>query len=164
MVKFQTNQGSFTIELNAEKAPATVKNFLAYVNSGFYNGTIFHRVIDSFMVQGGGFEPGMKQKSVEAPIQNEAANGLKNDNYTVAMARTGDPHSATAQFFINVKDNNFLNYTASNAQGFGYCVFGKVVEGKDVVDTMRRVKTGSRSGFTDVPLEDVIITKAEVVQ
>ncbi len=163
MVKFQTNQGSFTIELNAEKAPATVKNFLDYVNSGFYNGTIFHRVIDSFMVQGGGFEPGMKQKPVEAPVQNEAANGLKNDNYTVAMARTSDPHSATAQFFINVKDNNFLNHTASNAQGFGYCVFGKVVEGKDVVDAMRRVKTGNRSGFTDVPLEDVIITKAEVV-
>ncbi len=160
MVKFQTNQGSFTIELNAEKAPATVKNFLDYVNSGFYNGTIFHRVIDGFMVQGGGFEPGMKQKPVKAPVQNEAANGLKNDNYTVAMARTSDPHSATAQFFINVKDNNFLNYTASNAQGFGYCVFGKVVEGKDVVDAMRRVKTGNQ----DVPLEDVIITKAEVVQ
>ncbi len=164
MIKFQTNQGSFTIELNAEKAPATVKNFLDYVNSGFYNGTIFHRVIDGFMVQGGGFEPGMKQKPVEAPVQNEAANGLKNDNYTVAMARTSDPHSATAQFFINVKDNNFLNYTASNAQGFGYCVFGKVVEGKDVVDAMRQVKTGNRSGFTDVPLEDVIITKAEVVK
>ncbi len=159
MVKFQTNQGSFTIELNAEKAPATVKNFLGYVNSGFYNGTIFHRVIDGFMVQGGGFEPGMKQKAVKAPVQNEAANGLKNDHYTVAMARTSDPHSATAQFFINVKDNNFLNYTASNAQGFGYCVFGKVVEGKDVVDAMRRVKTGNQ----DVPLEDVIITKAEVV-
>ena len=134
------------------------------MNSGFYNGTIFHRVIDSFMVQGGGFEPGMKQKLVKAPVQNEAANGLKNDNYTVAMARTSDPHSATAQFFINVKDNNFLNYTASNAQGFGYCVFGKVVEGKDVVDAMRRVKTGNRSGFQDVPLEDVIITKAEVVK
>ncbi len=160
MVKFQTNQGSFTIELNAEKAPTTVKNFLDYVNSGFYNGTIFHRVIDGFMVQGGGFEPGMKQKPVKAPVQNEAANGLKNDNYTVAMARTSDPHSATAQFFINVKDNNFLNYTASNAQGFGYCVFGKVVEGKDVVDAIRRVKTGNQ----DVPLEDVIITKAEVVQ
>ncbi len=160
MVKFQTNQGSFTIELNAEKAPTTVKNFLDYVNSGFYNGTIFHRVIDGFMVQGGGFEPGMKQKPVKAPVQNEAANGLKNDNYTVAMARTSDPHSATAQFFINVKDNNFLNYTVSNAQGFGYCVFGKVVEGKDVVDAIRRVKTGNQ----DVPLEDVIITKAEVVQ
>ncbi len=160
MVKFQTNQGSFTIELNAEKAPTTVKNFLDYVNSGFYNGTIFHRVIDGFMVQGGGFEPGMKQKPVKAPVQNEAANGLKNDNYTVAMARTSDPHSATAQFFINVKDNNFLNYTASNTQGFGYCVFGKVVEGKDVVDAIRRVKTGNQ----DVPLEDVIITKAEVVQ
>ena len=164
MVKFQTNQGSFTIELNAEKAPATVKNFLDYVNSGFYNGTIFHRVIDSFMIQGGGFEPGMKQKAVNAPVQNEAANGLKNDNYTVAMARTGDPHSATAQFFINVKDNDFLNYTASNAQGFGYCVFGKVVEGKEVVDALRTVKTGNRGGFQDVPLEDVIITKAEVLK
>ncbi len=164
MVKLHTNHGIITIELNAEKAPVTVKNFLDYVNSGFYNGTIFHRVIDGFMVQGGGFEPGMTQKPVKAPVQNEAANGLKNDNYTVAMARTSDPHSATAQFFINVKDNDFLNYTASNAQGFGYCVFGKVVEGKDVVDAMRRVKTGNRSGSQDVPLEDIIITKAEVVQ
>ena len=164
MVKLHTNHGIITIELNAEKAPNTVKNFLDYVNDGFYNGTIFHRVIDGFMVQGGGFEPGMKQKAVKAAIQNEAANGLKNDNYTVAMARTGDPHSATAQFFINVKDNNFLNYTASNPQGFGYCVFGKVVEGMDVVDKMRKVKTGNRSGFQDVPMEDVVITKAEVVK
>ena len=164
MVKLHTNHGIITIELNAEKAPATVKNFLEYVNDGFYNGTIFHRVIDGFMVQGGGFEPGMKQKTVKAAIQNEAANGLKNDNYTVAMARTGDPHSATAQFFINVKDNAFLNYTAPNQQGYGYCVFGKVVEGMDVVDKMRQVKTGNRSGFQDVPLEDVVITKAEVVK
>ena len=164
MVKLHTNHGILTIELNAEKAPNTVKNFLDYVNDGFYSGTIFHRVIDGFMVQGGGFEPGMKQKAVKAAIQNEAANGLKNDNYTVAMARTGDPHSATAQFFINVKDNNFLNYTASNPQGFGYCVFGKVVEGMDVVDKMRKVKTGNRSGFQDVPMEDVIISKAEVVK
>ena len=164
MVKLHTNHGIITIELNAEKAPATVKNFLEYVNDGFYNGTIFHRVIDGFMVQGGGFEPGMKQKTVKAAIQNEAANGLKNDNYTVAMARTGDPHSATAQFFINVKDNDFLNYTAPNQQGYGYCVFGKVVEGMDVVDKMRKVKTGNRSGFQDVPLEDVVITKAEVVK
>ena len=164
MVKLHTNHGIITIELNAEKAPATVKNFLDYVNDGFYNSTIFHRVIDSFMIQGGGFEPGMKQKTVKAAIQNEAANGLKNDNYTVAMARTGDPHSATAQFFINVKDNDFLNYTAPNQQGYGYCVFGKVVEGMDVVDKMRKVKTGNRSGFQDVPLEDVVITKAEVVK
>ncbi|MDO8412247.1 MAG: peptidylprolyl isomerase [Gallionellaceae bacterium] len=164
MVTLHTNHGDITLELNAEKAPNTVKNFLDYVNSGFYNGTIFHRVIDGFMIQGGGFEPGMKQKAVKAAIQNEAANGLKNDNYTVAMARTGDPHSATAQFFINVKDNNFLNYTAPNPQGYGYCVFGKVVAGTEVVDALRKVKTGNRNGFQDVPLEDVIITKAEVVK
>ena len=164
MVNLHTNHGIITIELNAEKAPNTVKNFLDYVNDGFYNGTIFHRVIDGFMIQGGGFEPGMKQKPVKAAIQNEAANGLKNDNYTVAMARTGDPHSATAQFFINVKDNNFLNYTASNPQGFGYCVFGRVVAGTEVVDALRKVKTGNRAGHQDVPLEDVIITKAEVVK
>ena len=164
MVKLHTNHGIITIELNAEKAPNTVKNFLNYVNDGFYAGTIFHRVIDGFMVQGGGFEPGMKQKTVKSAIQNEAANGLKNDNYTIAMARTGDPHSATAQFFINVKDNNFLNYTASNPQGFGYCVFGKVVEGMDVVDKMRKVKTGNRGGHENVPLEDVVISKAEVVK
>ena len=164
MVKLHTNHGNITLELNSEKAPATVKNFLEYVNDGFYNGTIFHRVIDGFMVQGGGFEPGMKQKAVKAPIQNEAANGLKNDNYTVAMARTGDPHSATAQFFINATDNNFLNYTASNPQGFGYCVFGKVVEGMDVVDKIRKVKTANRGGHEKVPLEDVVITKAEVVK
>ena len=164
MVKLHTNHGIITIELNAEKAPNTVKNFLNYVNDGFYSGTIFHRVIDGFMVQGGGFEPGMKQKTVKSAIQNEAANGLKNDNYTIAMARTGDPHSATAQFFINVKDNNFLNYTASNPQGFGYCVFGKVVEGMDVVDKMRKVKTGNRGGHENVPLEDVVISKAEVVK
>ena len=164
MVKLHTNLGVITLELNTEKAPVTVKNFLDYVNDGFYNGTIFHRVIDSFMVQGGGFESGMKQKAVKAAIKNEAANGLKNDNYTVAMARTNDPQSATAQFFINVKDNNFLNYSAPNPQGYGYCVFGKVVEGKDVVDAIRKVKTSTRSGFQDVPMEDVIITKAEVVK
>jgi peptidyl-prolyl cis-trans isomerase B (cyclophilin B) len=164
MVKLHTNHGDITIELDAEKAPETVKNFLDYAGSGFYDGTIFHRVIDGFMIQGGGFEPGMKQKPVKAPIKNEAANGLKNDNYTVAMARTGDPHSATAQFFINVKDNGFLNHTAPSGQGWGYCVFGKVVEGKDVVDAIRKVKTGNRSGFQDVPVEDVIITKAEVLQ
>ena len=164
MVKLHTNHGDITIELDAEKAPVTVKNFLDYAGSGFYDGTIFHRVIGNFMIQGGGFEPGMKQKKTNAPIQNEAANGLKNDNYTVAMARTSDPHSATAQFFINVKDNDFLNYTAPNTQGYGYCVFGKVVEGKEVVDAIRKVKTGNRSGFQDVPMEDVIITKAEVLQ
>ena len=164
MVKLHTNHGIITIQLNAEKAPITVKNFLDYVNDGFYSGTIFHRVIDGFMIQGGGFEPGMKQKAVKAPIQNEAANGLKNDNYTVAMARTGDPHSATAQFFINVTDNSFLNYTASNPQGFGYCVFGKVVEGMDVVDKIRKVKTANRGGHEKVPLEDVVITKAEAVK
>lgn len=164
MVTLHTNHGNISLELNAEKAPNTVKNFLDYVNSGFYNGTIFHRVIDGFMIQGGGFESGMKQKAVKAAIQNEATNGLKNDNYTIAMARTGDPHSATAQFFINVKDNNFLNYTAPNPQGYGYCVFGKVVAGMEVVDAVRKVKTGNRNGFQDVPLEDVIITKAEAAK
>lgn len=162
MVKLHTNHGIITLQLDAEKAPNTVKNFLGYVNSGFYSNTIFHRVIGNFMIQGGGFEPGMKQKAVNAPIKNEAANGLKNDIYTIAMARTGDPHSATAQFFINVKDNGFLNYPGQD--GWGYCVFGKVVEGKEVVDAIRNVKTGNRSGFQDVPLEDVIITKAEVVK
>lgn len=162
MVKLYTNMGTITLQLDAEKAPDTVKNFLEYVNSGFYSNTIFHRVIGNFMIQGGGFEPGMKLKKTNAPIKNEAANGLKNDMYTVAMARTGDPHSATAQFFINVKDNGFLNYPGQD--GWGYCVFGKVVDGKDVVDAIRNVKTGQRSGFQDVPLQDVIITKAEVVQ
>ena len=163
MVKLTTNHGAITIKLDAEKAPVTVQNFLGYVKSGFYNGTIFHRVIDNFMVQGGGFESGMKLKPVNAPIQNEAANGLRNDIYTVAMARTSDPHSATAQFFINIKDNSFLNYSAPNNQGYGYCVFGTVIEGKEVVDAIRKVKTGSQSGFQDVPLEDVVIIKAEVV-
>ncbi len=164
MVKLHTNHGIITLELDAGKAPATVKNFLDYASSGFYDGTIFHRVIDSFMIQGGGFEPGMKQKPTKAPIQNEATNGLRNDNYTVAMARTSDPHSATAQFFINIKDNGFLNHIAPSGQEYGYCVFGKVVEGKEVVDAIRKVKTGFRAGHQDVPQEDVIITKAEVVQ
>jgi peptidyl-prolyl cis-trans isomerase B (cyclophilin B) len=162
MVKLYTNMGVITLQLDDEKAPNTVKNFLEYVNSGFYSNTIFHRVIGNFMIQGGGFEPGMKQKKTNAPIKNEAANGLKNDKYTVAMARTGDPDSATAQFFINVKDNGFLNYPGQD--GWGYCVFGKVVEGTDVVDAIRNVKTGNRMGFQDVPLEDVVITKAEVVK
>lgn len=160
MVKLSTNFGDITLQLDAEKAPITVKNFIDYVNAGFYENTLFHRVIDGFMIQGGGFEPGMKQKEVNAPIENEAANGLKNEIYTIAMARTSDPQSATAQFFINVKDNNFLNYSAPTSQGYGYCVFGKVIEGMDVVDTIRKVKTGSQ----DVPVEDVIITKAEVVK
>ena len=162
MVKLYTNKGNITLQLDAEKAPNTVKNFLEYVNSGFYSNTIFHRVIPNFMIQGGGFEASMTQKKTNAPIKNEAANGLENDKYTVAMARTGDPHSASAQFFINTRDNDFLNYPGQD--GWGYCVFGKVVEGKDVVDAIRNVKTGSRSGFQDVPLEDVIISKAEVVK
>ena len=134
MVKLHTNHGVITLELDAAKAPVTVENFLDYVKSGHFNNTVFHRVIDGFMIQGGGFEPGMKQKPTGEQIKNEADNGLKNDKYTVAMARTGDPHSATAQFFINIADNDFLNHTAPNAQGWGYCVFGKVVEGQDVVD------------------------------
>ena len=154
------NYGVITLELDAAKAPKSVENFLAYVNNGHYNNTIFHRVIPGFMVQGGGFEPGMKQKDCDAPIQNEANNGLKNANYTVAMARTSDPHSATAQFFINVADNNFLNHTSPSAQGWGYAVFGKVISGAEVVDKIKAVKTG-RSGFhDDVPKEDVVIEKA----
>jgi len=162
MVKLHTNHGTITLQLDAEKAPNTVKNFLEYVNSGFFSNTIFHRVIDSFMIQGGGFEPGMKQKKVNEPIQNEAANGLTNDAYTVAMARTSDPHSATAQFFINTKNNDFLNYPGQD--GWGYCVFGKVVEGTEIVDAIRKVKTGNSGGHQDVPKKDVIITKAEVVK
>lgn len=163
MVKLHTNHGVITLELYADKAPKTVANFLEYVNAGSYDNTIFHRVIDGFMVQGGGFEPGMNQKPTNKPVENEAANGLKNELYTVAMARTPDPHSATMQFFINVANNGFLNYTASTPQGFGYCVFGKVVEGQDVVDKIRKVKTGNRAGHQDVPSEDVIIERAEVV-
>lgn len=154
------NFGIITLELDAEKAPNTVANFLSYVNKGHYDNTIFHRVIPNFMVQGGGMAPGMKEKAGDKPISNEANNGLKNANYTVAMARTGDPHSATAQFFINVADNGFLNHTAPSAQGWGYAVFGKVVSGADVVDKIKAVKTG-RSGYhDDVPLEDVVIDKA----
>jgi peptidyl-prolyl cis-trans isomerase B (cyclophilin B) len=164
MIKLHTNHGIISLELDSEKAPLTAQNFIDYVNSGHYDNTIFHRVIDGFMIQGGGFEPGMKEKQARAPIQNEAANGLKNEKYTVAMARTSDVHSASAQFFINVADNNFLNYTASTSQGFGYCVFGKVTEGKDVVDQIKKVKTADRSGHQNVPLEDVVVQKAEVVQ
>ncbi len=163
MVKLHTNFGTITLDLDAEKAPKTVANFLSYVNSGFYDNTVFHRVIDGFMVQGGGFEPGMKQKRTEAPIENEAGNGLTNDKYTIAMARTSDPHSATAQFFINIKDNGFLNFSAPTSQGYGYCVFGKVVEGQDVVDKIKAVKTGNRAGHQDVPTEDVVIERAEAV-
>ncbi len=162
MVKLHTNKGIITLQLDAEKAPVTVQNFLDYVNSGFYSNVIFHRVIPSFMIQGGGFEPGMKEKKTNAPIKNEAANGLKNEIYSIAMARTGDPHSASAQFFINTKTNSFLDYPGQD--GWGYCVFGKVVEGKEVVDAIGKVKTGSSGFFQDVPKEDVIITKAEVVQ
>ena len=162
-VKIQTSMGDLVIELDAENAPLTVENFLQYVRDGFYDNTVFHRVIDGFMVQGGGFEPGMKQKPVRAPIKNEAGNGLKNDAYTVAMARTSDPHSATAQFFFNVVNNNFLNFRAANADGFGYCVFGKVVEGRDVIDKIKAVPTGNRGFHQDVPAEDVVIKKAEVV-
>ena len=154
------NYGVITLELDAAKAPKTVENFLAYVNKGHYNNTIFHRVIPGFMIQGGGMEPGMNQKTCDAPIQNEANNGLKNSNYTVAMARTGDPHSATAQFFINVADNGFLNHTAPSQQGWGYAVFGKVVSGTDVVDKIKVVKTGRKGFHDDVPKDDVVIEKA----
>ena len=152
--------GVITIELDQDKAPKSVANFLAYVNKGHYNGTIFHRVIPGFMVQGGGMEPGMTQKPCDAPVQNEADNGLKNANYTLAMARTGDPHSATAQFFINVADNGFLNHTAPSAQGWGYAVFGKVVSGAEVVDKIKAVKTGRKGFHDDVPKEDVVLEKA----
>ena len=152
--------GVITLELDAEKAPKSVANFLSYVNKGHYDGTVFHRVIPGFMVQGGGFAVGMKQKPTDGEIENEATNGLKNDNYTVAMARTNAPHSASSQFFINVANNNFLNHTGQNASGWGYAVFGKVVEGKEVVDQIKTVKTGNKGGHSDVPLEDVIIEKA----
>jgi peptidyl-prolyl cis-trans isomerase B (cyclophilin B) len=154
-----TNHGTIKLELDAEKAPKTVENFLAYVRSGHYNGTIFHRVIDGFMIQGGGFEPGMKQKPTNETIENEAKNGLKNEQYTVAMARTSAPHSASAQFFINVKNNSFLDYPGQD--GWGYCVFAKVTEGTDIIDKIRAVKTTRTGMFSDVPVEDVIIEKAE---
>jgi peptidyl-prolyl cis-trans isomerase B (cyclophilin B) len=152
--------GNITIELDADKAPKSAENFLAYVKKGHYDGTIFHRIIDGFMVQGGGFAPGMTQKPTDAPINNEANNGLKNNKYTLAMARTQDPHSASAQFFINVADNGFLNHTAPSIQGWGYAVFGKVVKGTDVVDTLGKVKTGRKGYHDDVPVQDVVITKA----
>ncbi|MDB5862946.1 MAG: peptidyl-prolyl cis-trans isomerase [Betaproteobacteria bacterium] len=163
MIKLHTNFGVIGVELDEEKAPQSAANFREYVKSGFFDNTIFHRVIDGFMIQGGGFEPGMKQKTTRATIKNEADNGLKNDKYTLAMARTSDPHSATAQFFINVGDNSFLNHTAQTAQGWGYAVFGRVVEGQDVVDQIRKVKTGTRGMHQDVPTDDVIIEQAEEV-
>ena len=156
-------QGVITLELDEQKAPKTVANFLAYVKKGHYDGTIFHRVIDGFMIQGGGFEPGMTQKPTDATIENEANNGLKNDKYTVAMARTNAPHSASAQFFINVADNDFLNHKSPTPQGWGYAVFGKVVEGKDIVDKLKGVSTGNKAGHGDVPTQDVVIEKAVVV-
>ena len=163
MIKLHTNLGVIGLELDENKAPATVANFRQYVKNGFYDNTVFHRVIDGFMIQGGGFEPGMKQKPTEAPVKNEADNGLKNDRYTVAMARTSNPHSATAQFFINVADNAFLNHTAQTSQGWGYCVFGRVVEGTEVVDKIKKVLTGNRGMHQDVPVEDVVIQRAEEV-
>jgi len=158
-----TTVGPMTLELDADNAPKTVENFLSYVSSGFYDGTIFHRVIDNFMVQGGGFTADMEQKSTQAPIENEANNGLKNARGTIAMARTQDPHSATAQFFINVQDNDFLNHTGENMQGWGYAVFGKVTEGGDVLDKIRCVQTGSQAGHQDVPVEPIIIESVTVI-
>lgn len=163
-VKLHTNMGDMLIELDAEKAPKTVENFLTYVKEGFYDGTVFHRVINNFMVQGGGFEVGMKQKQTHAPVENEANNGLKNDRYTLAMARTADPHSATAQFFINVADNDFLNFTAPTSNGWGYTVFGKVVEGTEIVDEIKKLKTGNKGFHQDVPVDDVIIESATLVE
>ncbi|WP_337263384.1 MULTISPECIES: peptidylprolyl isomerase B [unclassified Serratia (in: enterobacteria)] len=158
MVTFHTNHGDIVIKTFADQAPVTVENFLSYCREGFYDNTIFHRVINGFMVQGGGFEPGMRQKDTKATIKNEANNGLKNTRGTLAMARTNDPHSATAQFFINVVDNDFLNFRGENAQGWGYCVFAEVAEGMDVVDKIKGVKTGRSGMHQDVPVEDVVIT------
>jgi peptidyl-prolyl cis-trans isomerase B (cyclophilin B) len=167
MIKLTTNHGPITLELDTENAPKTTANFIAYVNAGHYDGTIFHRVINGFMIQGGGMSVGMKEKETQAPIENEAAStsqvGLTNERGTIAMARTSDPHSATSQFFINVADNDFLNHKSASGQGWGYCVFGRVVDGMDVVDKIKNVKTGNKGFHQDVPVEDVIIEKAEVV-
>jgi peptidyl-prolyl cis-trans isomerase B (cyclophilin B) len=163
MIKMHTNYGVITLELDAAKAPVTVENFLSYAKEGFYDNTIFHRVINGFMIQGGGMMPDMMQKATKAPIKNEADNGLKNDRGTIAMARTNDPHSATAQFFINVKDNGFLNHTSPTPNGWGYCVFGKVTDGMDVVDKIKGIATGNKGFHQDVPLEPVVIEKVEVV-
>ena len=164
LVEMTTNKGTLRIELDDENAPQSVANFLDYVARGHYDGTIFHRVINGFMIQGGGFAPGMSQKPTEAPIPNEANNGLRNDHYTLAMARTSAPHSATAQFFINTTDNDFLNFRSESPQGWGYAVFGRVVSGQDVVDAIEGVKTGRSGMHADVPMEDVIIEKVELVQ
>jgi peptidyl-prolyl cis-trans isomerase B (cyclophilin B) len=163
MVRLHTNFGVITVELDADKAPETVANFRQYVADKHFDNTVFHRVIDGFMIQGGGFEPGMTQKPTRAAVKNEADNGLKNEAYTIAMARTSAQHSATAQFFINVADNDFLNHTSPTPQGWGYCVFGRVTEGRDVVDRIKKVRTGSRAGHQDVPQEDVVIESAELV-
>jgi peptidyl-prolyl cis-trans isomerase B (cyclophilin B) len=163
MIVLHTSHGAITLELDAENAPKTVENFLQYVREGHYDNTIFHRVIDGFMIQGGGMEPGMKQKPTRAPIANEAGNGLKNRRYTVAMARTSEPHSATAQFFINVADNDFLDYKGPSPQGWGYCVFGKVAAGQDVVDRIKAVATGASGPHQYVPAEDVVIRRAEEI-
>ncbi|EAW29945.1 peptidyl-prolyl cis-trans isomerase B [marine gamma proteobacterium HTCC2143] len=160
MVIFKTNYGDITVELNYDKAPKTAENFAQYVKDGFYDGTIFHRVIENFMIQGGGFEPGMAQKETRETIENEADNGLANDFGTLAMARTMDPHSASAQFFINIKDNDFLNHTAKTSQGWGYAVFGKVVEGMDVVDKIKNQATTMKNGHQDVPVDDIVIESA----
>ena len=164
MVIFKTNYGDISIELDFDNAPNTAANFAQYVKDGFYNGTIFHRVIDNFMIQGGGFESGMIQKDTRDPIANEADNGLKNDEGTLAMARTMDPDSASAQFFINVKDNDFLNHTAKTSQGWGYAVFGKVVDGMDVVNKMKSLPTTMKGGHQDVPVDDIIIESAELTE
>jgi len=164
MVIIRTTFGDITLDLDAEKAPKTVANFEQYASEGFYDGTIFHRVIDNFMIQGGGFEPDMTQKSPNEPVENEADNGLKNDHGTIAMARTTDPHSATAQFFINVKDNDFLNHSGKNMQGWGYTVFGKVTDGNDVLDKIRAVATTGRGGHQDVPAEDILIESVTIVE
>jgi peptidyl-prolyl cis-trans isomerase B (cyclophilin B) len=164
MVKLSTSFGDITLELDAVKAPLTVANFLEYVKAGHYANTIFHRVIDGFMIQGGGFEPGMKQKPAGSTVKNEADNGLKNVAYSVAMARTPDPHSASAQFFINVVDNSFLDFKSATSQGYGYCVFAHVVEGQDVIDKIRKVTTGTRGMHGDVPVEDVLIKSAEIIE
>ncbi len=162
MITLHTNFGDIQVELDFEKAPKTAANFKQYAEDGFYSGTIFHRVIDGFMVQGGGFDKEMKQKDTREPIENEADNGLKNDNGTLAMARTMDPHSASAQFFINVKDNGFLNHSSKDAQGWGYCVFGKITEGMDVVDKIKKVATGNSHGHQDVPVDPVVIENVTV--
>ncbi len=164
MIKLHTNHGVITLNLFEDKAPETVANFKEYVKAGHYDNTVFHRVISNFMIQGGGFEPGMKQKPTRAPIKNEANNGLSNMTGTIAMARTMDPHSATAQFFINVQDNGFLDHTAESAEGWGYCVFGKVIEGMDTVNAIRAVRTTMRAGHQDVPSDDVVIEKAEILE